>query len=99
MAKKFKKHYIIEVSLDELMERAKQRGDSVHLEYQLGAYYEMDTPTIGEMAHIQKLIKDGLLSPCEKEALFKKLDDHVLDTAERKAYQRAVEKLREALLQ
>lgn len=99
MSKKHRKHYIIELSLDELRERANQKDGNVPFEYQVGACYEMDVATIGEIAHIKNLIKKGLLSPCEKKALFKRLKDCKLDQAERKAYGRAIEKLRKSLLQ
>jgi hypothetical protein len=57
MPKKYKKQYIQVFSLDELRERASQTGDAVPFEYEVGAYYELDTVTIGEIAHIKKLIK------------------------------------------
>lgn len=98
MGKQYNKRRVIELSLDELREKANRDGETVPFEYQLGAYYEMDTATVGEIAHIKKLIDDGLLSPCEKKALQKKLADQVLDQAERKAYGRAVQKLKSKLL-
>jgi len=99
MGKQYHKRRVIELSLDELTEKANQAGETVPFEYQLGAYYEMDTATLGEIAHIKKLINNGLLTPCEKKALLKKLADQVLDQAERKAYGRAIEKLKKELLQ
>jgi hypothetical protein len=76
MAKKFIKHsHHPRSPWMKLMERGETAGDSVPIGIPAGRpIMKWTPPTIGERPHIQKLIKDGLLSPVrEKEALFKKL--------------------------
>jgi hypothetical protein len=54
----------------------------------------MDTESIGIRADLSRLFKNGFFTPNEKRALVKKLADSHLTTTERKAYQRALEKLK-----
>lgn len=89
-----KKLRVVEISLDELREKADQEGDAVPFEYQRGLYYEMDFNSIGEMANIRKIIKSGALPPSEKDAVEKMLKGFKLNAAERKAYERAVKRLK-----
>ena len=83
-----------EVSLDELREKENMEDESTFFEYKLGLYCEMDTESIGIRADLSRLFKNGFFTPNEKRALVKKLADSHLTTTERKAYQRALEKLK-----
>jgi len=89
-----KKVRVAETSLDELRVKADEEGDAVPFEYQKGLYYEMDFTSIGEMANIKKLIKSGALPRSEKEAVEKMLAGFKLNAAERKAFERAVRRLK-----
>jgi hypothetical protein len=82
------------ISLDELREKEDTGDERAGFEYKLGAYCEMDTESIGIRIDLLRLFKNNFFSSCEKNALTKKLGDHKLNTAERKAYQRAVDKLK-----
>ena len=94
MRKPNKRVRVTQLSLDELRDKVDLEGDSVPFEYEKGLYYEMDFTLIGEMANIKKLINGGIFPPSEKEALEKMLDGYQLDDAERKAYERAIKRLR-----
>jgi len=94
MRKQNKKVRIIQLSLDELREKANRVGDSVPYEFKNGLYYEMDFTRIGEMANLYKIIQSGFLPPHERQAVEKMLGGFKLDSAERKAYERAVKKLK-----
>lgn len=98
MILKYKKIPVIEVSLDELCEGINQLGDSTPFEYKLGAYYVMDTDTMGEIANIKRLMKNGFFSPKEYEVITMILADRKLNMAKRKAKERVIKKLRKLLL-
>ena len=83
-----------EISLDELREKENDEDESTFFEHKLGAFCEMDTESIGIRVDLSRLFKTGFFSTSERRALTKKLGDLQLNTAERKAYQRAVEKLK-----
>lgn len=98
MILKYKKIPVIEVSLDELCEGINQLGDSIPFEYKSGAYYVMDTDTMGEIANIKRLMKNGFFSPKENEVITMILADRKLNMAKRKAKERVIKKLRKLLL-
>lgn len=79
--------------MDELREKESDEDESTFFEYRLGAFCEMDTDSIGIRADLSRLFKNGFFTPNEKRALVKKLADSHLTATERKAYQRALEKL------
>jgi hypothetical protein len=83
-----------EISLDELREKENDEDESTFFEHKLGAFCEMDTESIGVRVDLSRLFKMGFFSTSERRALTKKLGDFQLNTNERKAYQRAVEKLK-----
>jgi hypothetical protein len=83
-----------EISLDELREKENDEDESTFFEHKLGAFCEMDTESIGIRVDLSRLFKMGFFSTSERRALTKKLGDFQLNTNERKAYQRAVEKLK-----
>ena len=83
-----------EISMDELREKENDEDESTFFEHKLGAFCEMDTESIGIRADLSRLFKMGFFSPSEKKALVKKLGDYKLNPTERKAYQRAIEKLK-----
>jgi len=82
------------ISLDELREKENDEDESSFFEHKLGAFCEMDTESIGIRADLSRLFKMGFFSTSERRALTKKLGDFKLNPTERKAYQRAVEKLK-----
>ncbi len=83
-----------EISMDEMRENENAEDESTFFEYKLGLYCEMDTNSIGIKADLSRLFKKGIFSNSEKKALVKKLADLKLNPLERKAFQRALEKLR-----
>ena len=83
-----------EISMDELREKEDAEDESTSFEYKLGLYCEMDTDAIGIKADLSRLFKNGFFTPNEKKALVKKLAESHLTATERKAYQRALEKLK-----
>ena len=83
-----------EISLDELREKENDEDESTFFEYKLGLYSEMDTDAIGLKADLARLFKKGVFTANEKKSLVKKLGDRPLTIAERKAFQRALVKLR-----
>ena len=83
-----------EISLDELREKEKEEDESTFFEYKLGLYCEMDTDSIGVRADLARLFKQDFFNGVEKKALVKRLADCPLTEAERKAFQRALVKLR-----
>lgn len=89
-----KKIRVTEISLDELKDKADEEGDTVPFEYKKGLYYEMDFTAIGEIANIKKLIKSGALPPSEKAAVEKMLAGYKLNANERKAFERAIKRLK-----
>ena len=89
-----KRFPVEEISLDELREKENDEDESTLFEYKLGLYSEMDTDYIGIKADLSRLFKQGLFTANEKKALVKKLTECQLTTTERKAYQRALVKLR-----
>lgn len=90
----YKRVPVEEVSLDELREHENEEDESTLSEYRLGLYCEMDTEGIGVRADISRLIKQGVFNTSEKKALAKKLADLPLSPNERKAFERALVKLR-----
>ena len=80
--------------MDELREKENDEDESTFFEHKLGAFCEMDTESIGVRVDLSRLFKMGFFSTSERRALTKKLGDFQLNTNERKAYQRAVEKLK-----
>ena len=91
---KYKTIPVEEISMDELREKEDAEDESTFFEHKLGAFCEMDTDSIGIRADLSRLFKMGFFSPTEKKALVNKLGDYSLNATERKAYQRAIEKLR-----
>ena len=89
-----KRFPVEEISLDELREKENDEDESTFFEHKLGAFCEMDTESIGIRVDLSRLLKMGFFSTSERRALTKKLGDFQLNTTERKAYQRAVEKLK-----
>jgi hypothetical protein len=98
MRNKYRNVPVEEISMDELREKEDAEDESTSFEYRLGLYCEMDTDSIGIKADLSRLFKMGFFSPSEKKALVKKLGDYKLSARERKAYQRALEKLRQYYL-
>ena len=80
--------------MDELREKEDAEDETTLFEYKLGLYCEMDTDSIGIKADLSRLFKKGFFSPSEKRGIIRKLGDYKLNARERKAYQRALEKLR-----
>ena len=91
---KYKTIPVEEISMDELREKEDLEDETTFFEYRLGLYCEMDTDSIGIRTDLSRLFKKGVFSPTEKKAIIKKLADYKLNPAERKAYQRALQKLR-----
>jgi hypothetical protein len=89
-----KRFPVEEISIDELREKVDDEDDSTFFEYKLGLYCEMDTDSIGIKTDLSRLFKKGVFSASEKRSIVKKLADLQLNTAERKAFQRALVKLR-----
>jgi hypothetical protein len=83
-----------EISMDEMREKEEVEDETTFFEYRLGLYCEMDAESIGIRADLSRLFKMDFFSPSEKRAMIKKLGDYKLNSTERKAYQRALEKLR-----
>ena len=90
----YKRFPVEEISLDELREKENDEDESTFFERKLGAFCEMDTESIGIKVDLSRLFKQGFFTANEKKALVKKLADCQLTTTERKAFQRAVVKLR-----
>ena len=90
---KYKTIPVEEISMDELREKEDAEDEATLFEYKLGAFCEMDTDSIGIRADLSRLFKMGFFSTSERRALTKKIGDFKLNPAERKAYQRAVDKL------
>ena len=82
-----------EISMDELREKENAEDETNLFEHKLGLYDEMNTDSIGIRTDLSRLFKKGFFSPTEKKAIIKKLGDYKLNAAERKAYQRALQKL------
>ena len=89
-----KRFPVEDISLDELREKENDEDESTFFEYKLGLYCEMDTDYIGIKADLSRLFKQGFLTANEKKALVKKLTERQLTATERKAFQRALVKLR-----
>lgn len=89
-----KRFPVEEISIDELRKKEDDEKESTFFEYKLGLYCEMDTDAIGIRTDLSRLFKQGIFSNSEKKALVKKLADLQLNQAERKAFQRALVKLR-----
>lgn len=94
MSIKYKTIPVEEISLDEQREKEDAEDESTFFEYKLGLYCEIDTDSIGIKADLSRLFKKGLFTPTEKKAIVRKLADYRLNPTERKAYQRALEKLK-----
>ena len=90
----YKRFPVEEISLDELREKEDEEDKSTFFEHRLGLYYEMNTDAIGIKTDLSRLFKKGIFTANEKKALVRKLADCQLTTTERKAFQRAVVKLR-----
>ena len=82
------------ISMDELREKEDNEDETTFFEHRLGAFCEMDTESIGIRADLSRLFKMGFFTTSERRALTKKMGDFKLNPTERKAYQRAVDKLR-----
>lgn len=80
--------------MDELREKIAKEDETSLFEYRLGLYCEMDTDSIGIKADLSRLFKKGIFLDSEKKALVKKLADLPLTGIERKAFHRALVKLR-----
>ena len=89
-----KRFPVEDISLDELREKENDEDESTFFEYKLGLYCEMNTDYIGIQADLSRLFKQGFFTTNEKKALVKKLADCQLTATERKAFQRALVKLR-----
>jgi hypothetical protein len=94
MKKLRKKIPIKQISIDELRAKENEEDESTFFEYKLGLFYEINTDSIGIKADLSRLFKQDFFSDSEKKALVKKLADLQLSQAERKAFQRALIKLR-----
>jgi hypothetical protein len=81
------------ISMDELREKEDAEEETGLFEHKLGAFCEMNTEAIGIRADLSRLFKMGFFSTSERRALTKKIGDFKLNSTERKAYQRAVDKL------
>ena len=90
----YKRFPVEEISLDELREKENDEDESTFFERKLGAFCEMDTESIGIKVDLSRLFKQGIFTANEKKSLVKKLADCDLTATERKAFQRAVVKLR-----
>ena len=90
----YKRFPVEEISLDELREKENDEDESTFFERKLGAFCEMDTESIGIKADLSRLFKQGFFTANEKKSLVKKLADCDLTATERKAFQRALVKLR-----
>jgi hypothetical protein len=90
----YRKFPVKEISLDELREKENDEDKSTFFEHRLGLYYEMNTDAIGIKTDLSRLFKKGIFTANEKKSLVKKLADCDLTTTERKAFQRALIKLR-----
>ena len=89
-----KRFPVEDISLDELREKENDEDESTFFEYKLGLYCEMNTDYIGIKVDLSRLFKQGFFTANEKKALVKKLADCQLTATERKAFQRALVKLR-----
>ena len=87
-----------EISLDEIREKEDAEDETTLFEYRLGLYCEMDTDSIGVRADLSRLFKKDIFTASEKKAIVKKLGDFKLDPSERKAFQRALQKLKDLYL-
>ena len=94
----YKRFPVEEISLDELREKENDEDESTFFERKLGAFSEMDTESIGIKVDLSRLFKQGFFTANEKKALVKKLADCDLTATERKAFQRALVKLRKFYL-
>ena len=90
----YKRFPVEEISLDELREKENDEDESTFFERKLGAFCEMDTESIGIKVDLSRLFKQGIFTANEKKSLVKKLADCDLTATERKAFQRALVKLR-----
>ena len=90
----YKRIPVEEISLDELCEKQNEDEESTLSEYRLGLYCKIDTEAIGLRVDLSRLFKQGLFTGIEKKSLVKKLADLPLSPTERKAFQRALVKLR-----
>jgi len=90
----YKRFPVEEISLDELREKEDDEDKSTFFEHRLGLYYEMNTDAIGIKTDLSRLFKKGIFTANEKKSLVKKLADCDLTATERKAFQRALIKLR-----
>jgi len=79
--------------MDELREKEDAEEETGLFEHKLGAFCEMNTEAIGLRADLSRLFKMGFFSTSERRALTKMIGDFKLNPTERKAYQRAVDKL------
>jgi len=93
MSIKYKNFPVKEISMDELREKEDIEDETTFFEHKLGAFCEMNTEAIGIRADLSRLFKMGFFSTSERRALTKKIGDFKLNPSERKAYQRAVDKL------
>jgi hypothetical protein len=91
---KYKTVPVEEISMDELREKEDAEDETTFWEHKLGAYDEMNTEAIALRVDLSRLFKMGFFSPSEKRALLKKLGDDRLNCTQRKAYQRALDKLK-----
>ncbi len=98
MHNKYKIIPVKEISMDELREKEDPEDETTFFEYKLGLFSEMDKEAIGFRADLWRLLKNGYFNQSEKKALIKKLDNNKLNPSERKAYQRAIKKLRKYFL-
>ena len=89
-----KRFPVEEISIDELREKEDDENESTFFERRLGLFCEMDTDAIGIKIDLSRLFKKGVFSASEKRAIVKKLADLKLNPTERKAFQRALVKLR-----
>ena len=96
--KLYKNVPVEEISLDEIREKEDAEDETSLFEYRLGLYCEMDTDSIGVRADLSRLFRKGVFTASEKRAIVKKLGDFKLDPSERKAFQRALQKLKNLYL-
>jgi len=89
-----KRFPVEEISIDELREKEDDGNESTFFERRLGLFCEMDTDSIGIKIDLSRLFKKDVFSASEKRAIVKKLADLQLNPTERKAFQRALVKLR-----
>ena len=90
----YKRVPVEEISLDELREKEDEEDEATFSEYRLGLYCKIDTEAIGLRVDLSRLFKQGLFTGIEKKSLVKKLADLQMSPNERKAFQRALVKLR-----